>query len=257
MTNDLRNCSFIFLVRLDSIDRLENILVVNNFLLANFETHIRVMECAPFNNGLLERLLDSSIQYSFHEDNDPILHRTRYLNQMARAVETPYIAVWDTDVLVSGTQLQAAVEALQKGEADVVYPYDHRFLETTAIIRKLFLKENDIEVLEANQKKMKALYAPNPVGGAFIISTKKYRESGLENEEFYGWGMEDGERYYRWLNLGYRIKRMEGPLYHLSHGRGLNSVFHNSDQQFCKRKEVLKVKRAKPETTGQVPGDSV
>ena len=241
----LQDITFIFLVRLDSVDRLENLLAVTNFLKEKFETNIHVLECAPFNNGLLDRLLDKSIRYSFQEDNDPILHRTKYLNQMIRMVETQFVAVWDTDVLVAGNQILDAIKLLQNGESDVVYPYDNRFLETTAIIRKLFLKENKFEVLDANQKKMKELYAPNPVGGAFIIGTKKYTESGLENEDFYGWGMEDGERYYRWLNLGYRIKRMEGPLFHLSHGRGLNSVFHNSDQQFYKRKEVLKVKRDK------------
>jgi hypothetical protein len=104
------NTTFIFLVRLDTIDRLENILTVIKFLLQNFETNIVVLECASFNNGLLEKVLNKTIQYSFQEDPDPILFRTKYLNQMIQSVETPFVAVWDTDVIVPASQIVEAVE---------------------------------------------------------------------------------------------------------------------------------------------------
>ena len=46
----------------------------------------------------------------------------------------------------------------------------------------------------------------------------------MENEDFYGWGLEDGERHYRWLSFGYRIYRSEGCLFHLSHPRDQNRM---------------------------------
>ena len=242
---NLTNFSFAFLVRLDTIERLENLLAVSRFLMKNLELKILVLECAPFNNGVLEKLLDQTVQYTFQEDHDPILYRTKYLNQMIRTVETPYVAVWDTDVIVPVDQIVKAVELLQSGEADFVYPYEKQFLDTSPILRKLFLETGNIEVLEQNAKKMKEMYLPNPVGGAFLANVKAYKESGMENEDFYGWGMEDGERYHRWENQGYKIKRVPGPLFHLSHGRGINSVYHNTDQQFYKRKEVLAIRRNK------------
>lgn len=242
---DLTNFSFACLVRLDTVDRLENVLSVIRFLTSNIKSKIMVLECSPFNNGVLEKLLDKAIHYTFQEDHDPILHRTKYLNQMIRSVETPYVAVWDTDVIVPVPQIVQAIELLQTDEADFVYPYEKQFLDTSPILRKLFLETGNIEVLEQNAKKMKEMYVPNPVGGAFLANVKAYKESGLENEDFYGWGMEDGERYHRWENLGYKIKRVPGPLFHLSHGRGINSVFHNADQQFYKRKEVLSTRRNK------------
>ena len=76
-----------------------------------------------------------------------------------------------------------------------------------------------------------------------MANRQTYVDAGLENENFYGWGLEDGERYYRWLNLGYKVKRIPGPLFHLSHGRGINSTFHNPDQPMAKRKEIIKVRR--------------
>jgi len=242
---DLRDATFLFLVRLDTIDRLENILAITNFFIMSIQTNIVVLECAPFNNGILEKHLDKNIMYSFQEDQDPILHRTKFLNQMTRTVKTPYIAVWDTDVLVQVSQIGKAVELLRNGEADFVYPYEEQFLDTSPILRKLFLQEGKIEILAQNLKKMKAMYSSIPLGGAFIANLNAYKEAGLENEDFYGWGMEDGERFYRRGNLGYKIKRVPGPLFHLSHGRGINSVFHNIDQQFFKHKEVIRVRRNK------------
>jgi hypothetical protein len=170
---------------------------------------------------------------------------TRFLNQMTKKVETPFVAVWDTDVIVPVNQVVKAAELLKNGEADFVYPYETYFLDSSSILRKMYFQFRKIEILEQNRKKMKELYLPNPVGGAFLASLKAYKDAGLETESFYGWGLEDGDRYYRWLNLGYKVKRVPGPLFHLSHGRGINSVFHNADQQMFKRREVLGVRRNK------------
>jgi predicted glycosyltransferase involved in capsule biosynthesis len=240
---DLLDVTIIFPVRLDSIERLENTLVATQFLVSSFETNLMVSEYSSFNNCLLERLLGKSIQYTFHEDHDPILFRTKFLNEMTQSVTTPFVAIWDTDVIVPKNQVFKAMEMLRNGEADFVYPYESYFFDTTPLLRKLYFEGMDIMVLEQNTKKMKAMYPPNPVGGAFMANRRAYVDAGLENENFYGWGLEDGERYYRWLNLGYKVKRVPGPLFHLSHGRGINSTYGNPDQQLVKRKEVIREKR--------------
>lgn len=97
---DYFDLTFLVLIRIDTIDRLENVLAITQFLNSTFEFTIKMLECAPFNNGILKKNLDKTIQYSFQKDHDPILHRTKYLNQMIRSVETPFVAVWDTDVIV-------------------------------------------------------------------------------------------------------------------------------------------------------------
>jgi len=240
---DLSDVTFLILVRLDSIDRLQNILEVTQFLSSNFKTNIWVSEYSPFKDSLLEKLLIKTIRYTFNEDNDPILYRTKFLNQMTLSVKSPFVAIWDTDVLAPIGQINLSVELLRKGEADFVYPYDNYFFDTTSILRKLYLKERKIDLLEQNTKKMKEMYSPNPVGGAFLANLNTYKEAGLENENFYGWGLEDGERVARWGNLNYKIHRVTGPLFHLSHGRGINSAFHNDDQHLIKTKEIKNVRR--------------
>ena len=242
LTN-LTDLTFIILVRLDSIERLENILETTRYLSLNFETNIWVSEYSSYNNGLLKKLLNKRIRYTFNEDNDPILYRTKFLNQMTRVLEKPFVAVWDTDVIAPIGQIVKALELLRNGEADFVYPYDNYFLDTSLILRKLYLRERKIELLEQNRKKMKEMYIPNPVGGAFLANLNVYKEAGMENESFYGWGLEDGERYSRWMNRGYKIQRVTGPLFHLSHGRGINSTFHNDDQHHLKMKEFKSARR--------------
>ena len=239
----LSDLSIVFPVRLDSIERLENTLAATHFLVQNLQTNICVSEYSTYNNGILEKLLDKNIRYTFTEDHDPILHRTRFLNQMTQSIETLNVAVWDTDVIAPINQIIRSMEMLRNGEAEFVYPYEDHFLDTSPIIRRLFLETMNIDLLEQSVKKMKEMYYPNPVGGAFLANRQAYVASGLENENFYGWGLEDGERYYRWLKLGYKVKRIPGPLFHLSHGRGINSTFHNPDQPIAKRKEIIKVKR--------------
>ena len=78
---------------------------------------------------------------------------------------------------------------------------------------------------------MKSLYSVEgvigAVGGAVFAKTAKYIGAGMDNEAFYGWGLEDGERHYRWLEFGYKIYRHEDCLFHLSHPRDLNGSFRS------------------------------
>lgn len=235
--------SILILIRMDTVERIENVISVVRFISKNLPFKIGLFECTPYCNGILQTLLKREIEYTFIEDHDPVLHRTRYINHMTMNTITPYIAVWDADVILAPKQVLKALEILQAGEADFVIPYEKQALDTTPIIRNLFLEDGKLETLEQNKNKMKEIYAPNPLGGAFMANLEAYKKAGMENEDFYGWGLEDGERYYRWQKLGYKIKRVPGPLFHLSHGRGINSMFHHPDQELIKRKETLKAKR--------------
>ena len=241
---DLWDVTFNIILRLDSIERLENIIASITFLNRHFNTNVTVWECSYRDNGFLKKLLDNArVSYVFKQDDDPILFRTHYLNQMIQETTTPIVSIWDTDVIAPVNQIIDAVNLLRLQEADFVYPYDKLFLDTSIIIRNLYLESEDISLLMNNTKKMKQMYPPKPVGGAFFCNLKAYKESGLENEKFYGWGMEDGERYCRWEKMGYRMKRIDGPLFHLSHPRGINSDMHHPDQHVIKMREFKAANR--------------
>ena len=116
---------------------------------------------------------------------------------------------------------------------------------TAAVLRREYLKHGDLKVLQDYWRFMTEMYPPNPVGGAFLANRESYIRSGLENENFYGWGIEDGERFARWKNMGFTIERIEGPIFHLSHPRGINSAIPHPVFSVAKHREYLKSIRKK------------
>lgn len=237
---NLTDFTFLIPLRIDTVNRLENTLVSIDYILSNFETTVSILEASGRNTGLLNRLLPKEVNHVFLEDMDNIFHRTRYINQLVKSVDTEYIIVWDTDIIIPIGQLIQSVGLLREREADFVTPYKDKFLDTSDILRDLYIQTRDVGILEKHQGKMKALYNPNPVGGAFLAHRQTYVDAGMENEKFYGWGREDGDRVNRWKILGYVHKHINGPIFHLSHERGLNSRFHSPKQDDVKTAELYR-----------------
>lgn len=229
---DLGDITFLIRVKIDSVDRLENLMAVTDFLSIHFKTNIHVLEVRNYNNRILEKLLPNDVLVTCIEDYDPVFHQTRYLNMMAQMCRTSFLSVWDADVIVPPDQILKSVELLRKKKADFVSPYKDIALDTTELVRELYLKKKDITILEKNVKKMLPIQSPNPLVGGGIFAVKEaYINAGMENEQFYGWGGEDDERVIRWEILGYVYKRIPGMLFHLTHQRGKNSEFYSNKRE--------------------------
>ncbi len=244
---DLTDLTFIIPLRVDSIDRLENLLCCTQYILDNFLTQIVVWEADARNAKILPRLLHPDIQHLFHEDNDPIFYRTRYINSIVSTIKTPYVAVWDADVIAPKEQVIRSIELLRENNADFVYPYKDILLNVPPCVKKIYFKSEDIAVLQRFSSGFYPMYGPKAIGGGFIVNRSKYIEAGMENENYYGWGLEDGERYHRWKRLGYKIEHVDGVMYHLDHSRGGNSTFHANDQRYIKTKEQFRIRNISPE----------
>lgn len=238
---DTLDVTFSLQFKNDSIDRLENIIEVTDFLLTHFDTHISVLEVGEWNNRILEKCLRKEIAYTFIKDYDNIFHRTRYINDLVRDIQSEIVSIWDSDVIAHPDQIMEAIEQIRSKKCDFVLPYKNKFLDTSKLVRELFLTTKDFNELVQNEGKMVELYGPDPVGGGFIARRQKYLESGSENTTFYGWGREDGERVNRWKALGHRVGRIEGHMYHLSHYRGINSGFHSNVQEEIKEAELERI----------------
>lgn len=234
---NLKDVTFLIPVRIDSEERQKNLNMVLEFIKTNFDTTIVVLE-ADNEEQVTSLLIDKKI---FLEDYDFVFHRTKFLNQMTRMCKTPYIAVWDTDVIIESVQIIEAVANLRLGEADFTFPYDGSFLNVPTIIRDLFFMNCDIEVLKYNKNRFHLPHGNASAGGAFIVNRLSYVKAGMENENFYGWGPEDGERVKRWEILGYKIKRVYGALFHLNHPRQHNSWYANKEIEKRSKSEYLKI----------------
>lgn len=246
MKYNLKDTTFVFVIRIDSIIRLENLLLSIDNLLSNFETNIIVIESSYYNNGLLKKLIGENISYYFIEDKDPVYHRTKYINYALKLISTDITGIWDADIIIEPHLIIDAVTQLRMKNCDFAYPYNGKYFDTSYILRNHYLKHKDIDFLKKNCSKMNMLYSSSKgddaVGGAFLISTEKYKASGGENKNFYGWGGEDGERYYRWLILKYREYRSKGPLFHLSHPRDHNGIVRSQQHESQIMYEYLKIR---------------
>ena len=227
MKTDLTDLTFMILIRIDSIQRLENVKTVTDSLFNYFDTNVYVLEVDSSNNGILNKVLNRKIKYQYIEDKDPILYRTKYHNYMAKNVDTKHLAIWDADIVVDKNAICDAMKHLRE-EADVALPFDGFCHEIPEIIKRFYFKHQDVRMLIRHTGKMNLLYERILFGGAVMVKTEKYLQSGGENEEIYGWGNDDFTRYMRFQTNNYNIYRTKDHLFHLSHPRGINSQYKNS-----------------------------
>lgn len=228
MKTNLTDITFLILVRLDSINRLENILCVIDRFTYYFNTNIVIREADSYNNGVLQCLLNRYIRYEFIEDKDPVLYKTKHINQMAKFVTTPYISIWDADIIPDKKAIIESISHLRNEKADVAYPYNGICYDISQLIKSLYFKKKDVRLLHRQKNKMERLYSHPLVGGAVIMNREKYLAAGGENEKHYGWGNDDFDRFYRFIGLGYKIYWVSTSLFHLSHLRGQNSQFRSN-----------------------------
>ncbi len=253
---DLSNVTFIIPLRIDSDDRLRNIILTTSFLLNNFDCKVIIKESDEISKFELWALPTiqkicknlKNLSYVFEENNDDHFHRTRLLNEMVLMTETDIVVNYDSDIILPLNSYVQAKEMLDSKKYDVVYPY--RFGEKGE--RKVVLDtkiedENDLDnflnhsfikvfVEEFNPKTFDDSYGyaqnVNGIGWAEygmvqFFNTQVYKDGYLENENFIAYAPEDVERHHRWNILGYKIGRIDNHVYHLEHKRTQNSWYNN------------------------------
>lgn len=224
---DLSDTTLIIPVRFDNTDRFRNVAIVLNFISKYCNTNFLIAEQDDRSKLLASYFNVGRVRHLFLQTNDPLFYKTRVVNQAVKRITTPYFAIYDADVLVHPEQYHATLELLRSKQADAVYPYDGRFLNVPVnniphILEKMdlhFIKEN-----ECTRGYGMPEVSPNreSVGGAVFYNRQKFIECGMANENIVSYGPEDAELAWRFSKLSI-LKRVDGPLFHLTHARGLNS----------------------------------
>lgn len=220
-------------VRIDSKERLRNL----EFLLSDFQKYYG-LKVIVLEADIISCLGEyEGVRRVFIEDKNQLFHRTKYINILTKLVDTKFLGVWDSDVVVSVEQFDSALETLRSGTADMVYPYDGRFYNVYKEVIQSFLDSKDEQVLSENHDKHRLVFGNYSCGGAFMVNREAYIAAGGENERFVAWGVEDLERFKRWEIRGYNVARTSGAIYHLWHPIGVNSFYYNTQVKY----ELIKV----------------
>ena len=228
---DLKNCTFIIPIRIESEDRMRNVVTVLAYLLKNFDTKVIVKEVdveSVFEDQVLPQIEDflgdniNNLTHVFEKSDDPVFYRMKILNEMIDMADTMVIANYDCDVLFKKETYVESVKMIMDG-FDLVYPYGFGNYQKQVFIDddgvSEFINEDfDFEVLDKKSRMYDAQY-----GHVQFVNRKSYILAGMENENFRGSSPEDKERFYRFDKMGYSVGRIDDIVYHLEHSRGVNS----------------------------------
>ena len=82
MRIDLTDTTFIIPVRIDSMIRLENLLMSVDSIVRYFRTRILILEASSYQNEIIPSLIkDDTVKYTFLVDIDPVFYKTKYLTE--------------------------------------------------------------------------------------------------------------------------------------------------------------------------------
>ena len=240
---DLTNATFMIPIRIESPDRLRNVITVLSFLLENLNTNIILKEVdkeSVFQRDALPILRDivdldgqdifQNLNYIFEQSDDPLFHRQKIINEMIMEADTKVVVNYDCDVILRLSAYHKAYSWINDGFCDVVYPFGddmyQRQVKTDDALVSEFIKDYDYRMLDEVSKVHTSDY-----GWVQYFNRQVYIDGGMENENFKAYAPEDKERYYRFKKLGYRVERIDNWVYHLEHTRGENSWFTNPHMQ--------------------------
>jgi hypothetical protein len=238
MKIDLKEATFIIPIRIESSDRLRNVITTTAFLLENFDTNIIIKEvdsesvfkkeALPILKNIIET--DLNINHIFEKSDNTSFHRQKVLNEMIVESNTEIVVNYDCDALLPKESYCEAYDLVNRNVCDVVYPYglgmyQKQVFATDEIVSN-FLETYEYSYLDNNSK-----IHTSDFGWVQFFNRRVYIEGGMENENFVAYAPEDKERFYRFTTLGYNVGRIENFVYHLEHSRGHNSWFNNPHMQ--------------------------
>ena len=228
---DLSNATFIIPLRIESADRMRNIITLLCFLLSNFDTNIIVKEVDSepvFEENVLSQIKefignDINLIHIFEKSDDPVFYRMHILNEMLAMSKTDVVINYDCDVLMPVETYVNAYESILNGACDVVYPYGNGNFQkqvhvTDEIVSDFLNNDFDLSILDRSSQ-----VSTSDFGWVQFFNRSVYIEGGMENENFRGSSPEDKERFFRFTTLEYTVGRIDNWIYHLEHSRGANS----------------------------------
>ena len=243
----LKEATFVIPLRIETDDRMRNIITTLIYLLRSFDTNVIVKEfdsVSTFERAVLPQLEQAltedqlkNLTHVFEETDQYVFHRTRLLNDMTLMAKTPVVVNYDSDIILPKHIYVQAVDMILNGWSNpdqpdakpepikLVYPYGYGDYQRQVF----FTDEQATNFINTNfnfksftdYRVWDAKY-----GFCQFFDREEYIRLGMENENFISYGYEDDERYMRFNQLS-NVARIDDAVYHLEHKRTSNSWFNN------------------------------
>ncbi len=260
---EIPDCTYMIPLRVETPDRLRNIITVLLYFLKNIKAPIIVKEFdteSIYEASVLPQISQvateeelSQITHVFEKSDEFVFHRTRLINDMIMMADTLNVCNYDCDVLLPFQTHYYANTFLLKGyrpptepnnsplqPVKVVYPYGYGqfqqqvFADDQTVSN--FINSNfNFHAFDGKLRPYDAKF-----GFCQFFNREEYIRLGMENENFISYGYEDDERYHR-FNMCSDVVRINDTIFHLEHKRSQNSWFTNPHIE-GNRKEWEKLK---------------
>ena len=229
----MKDLTFIIPTRIETEDRLRNIISSVSYLLKHLSAKVIVKEVAPQSTFKFRAIPEikkyadiSNLTHIYEQTSEPLFCKSKVLNDLIVAADTKFVANYDADCILPLTSYHQAYALLAGDKADVVYPYGCGIYQWKAEydmqVYQEFVSTLDYRVLDKRRT-----LSNSTIGWTQFVNRQKYIDSYMMNENFISWGCEDDEFYFRMSTLGNRIARVDDYVYHLEHSRTDNSWFSN------------------------------
>ena len=200
--------TFLIPTRIETEDRLRNIISSVSYLLRHTNAYVIVKEVAPRNTFLFRALPEikkhadtTNLTHLYEETNEPLFCKSKVLNDLIVESNTRVVANYDADCILPISSYHQAYGAINDGQADVVYPYGCGIYQWKADynmqIYDQFINQLDTSVLDRNKT-----LSNSTIGWTQFINRQKYIDCYMMNENFVSWGCEDDEFYFRMSTMG-------------------------------------------------------
>ena len=131
MKKDLKDCTFIIPIRIESTDRLRNIITVFCYIISNFDTNIIVKEVdteSRFESQALPQIKEfcgdvSCINHIFEKSHESLFLREKILNEMLVLTKTKVVVNYDCDVVFPLESYEESYRRIMDNKSDMIYPY--------------------------------------------------------------------------------------------------------------------------------------
>lgn len=229
----MMDLTFLIPTRIETEDRLRNIISTVSYLLNHIPAKVIVKEVSNHPTFQFRAIPEIkkyantyNLIYVYEETQESLFCKSKVLNDLIVAADTKVVANYDADCILPLESYYQAYSAINENLADVIYPYGCGVYqwrsEYNQEIYEKFITALDISVLDQSKS-----LCNSTIGWTQFVNRQKYIDSYMMNENFISWGCEDDEFYYRMSVLGNRIGRIDNYVYHLEHSRTHNSWFSN------------------------------
>ena len=231
----MKDLTFLLPCRIESEDRLRNVVTSVTYLLRNFpESKVIIKEVDTHSHfkfrayPAISNYADTSnLTHIFEDSTEKFFHKTRILNDLLVASDTEIVYNNDVDIVLPVSSYKSAYQAISSGDADAVYPfgcgvYQWAVNYSESTFNQFLDSGFNFSVLDDCKFRV-----ASSIGWGQMIKRQVEIDVGFWNENFVSWGAEDCEFYFRLNSFGCRVGRVNSDVYHFEHGRTFNSHYHN------------------------------